>query len=47
MFGWVFLVSIVIGTIKPEFSIGKKVGISAGSVIITIIIILLLLQIPI
>ena len=42
-----FLVSKVIGTIKPEFSLGKKLGISVGSVIITIVIILLVLQIPV
>jgi hypothetical protein len=42
-----FLVSKLIGTIKPEFSIGKKLGISVGSIIITIVIILLVLQIPV
>jgi hypothetical protein len=42
-----FIVSNVIGTMKPEFSMGKKLGITAGSIIITIVIILLVLSIPI
>jgi hypothetical protein len=41
-----FLVSKAVAAIKPEFSLAKKVGISVGAVLITIVVLLFLLNVP-